>query len=93
MKPRVRHASALCMTAALVPLLALLPEEHEQGPVVLRLPVTAQEFAAAIGIAPETFSRALKRLEDDRILAREGVGRYRVLDPDGLKQAASPPID
>ena len=74
-------------------LLALLPDEHDQEPVVLRLPVTAQEFAGAMGIAPETFSRALKRLEDDRILAREGVGRYRVLDLDSLRRAASPPMD
>lgn len=71
-------------------LLALIPDETVNGPVVLRLPVTAQEFAGAIGVAPETFSRALKRLEDDRVLVREGAGRYRVLDLQGLKQAAAP---
>ena len=74
-------------------LLALLPEGYADGPVVVKLPVTAQEFAGAIGIVPETFSRAVKRLEDDRILAREGPGRYRVLDPAGLRRAASPSID
>jgi len=73
-------------------LLALLLEEPESAPLI-KLPVTAQELAGAIGIAPETFSRALKRLETDRILAREGQGRYRVLDLEALKRAAAPPID
>jgi CRP-like cAMP-binding protein len=73
-------------------LLALVPDEPEHAPVV-RLPVTAQEFAGAIGIAPETFSRALKHLEEAGIVSREGLGRYRVLDPERLKQAAAPPVD
>lgn len=73
-------------------LLALLLEGPASAPVV-KLPVTAQELAGAIGIAPETFSRAVKRLEADRILAREGQGRYRVLDLEALKQAAAPPIE
>lgn len=73
-------------------LLALLLEEPATAPVI-KLPVTAQELAGAIGIAPETFSRALKRLEADGILAREGQGRYRVLDLEALEQAATPPSD
>jgi CRP-like cAMP-binding protein len=74
-------------------LLALMPEAAAPEPVVLKLPVTAQEFAGAVGIAPETFSRALKHLEDARLIAREGLGRYRVLDLKGLRQAAAPPVD
>jgi len=73
-------------------LLALLAEDQPQDPLVT-LPVTAQEFAGAIGIAPETLSRALRHLEEDGIIAREGPGRYRVLQPDRLEQAAAPPID
>jgi len=73
-------------------LLALMPEEPESAPLV-KLPVTAQEFAGAISIAPETFSRALTHLEDDRILTREGPGRYRVRDMERLRQAAAPPVD
>jgi DNA-binding IclR family transcriptional regulator len=61
--------------------------------VVLRLPVTAQEFASAIGMAAETFSRVLKGLEDDGVIARDGPGRYRVLDRHALAQAAAPPVD
>jgi len=74
-------------------LLALLADNEPDASPVVSLPVTAQEFAAAIGIAPETFSRALRHLEDDGILAREGPGRFRVLDAEALEQAAAPPID
>jgi len=75
-------------------LLALLAEEPASAPATLRLPVTAQEFAGAIGIAPETLSRELRRLEDAGILAREGPGRYRVRNLQGLEQAAvTTPLD
>ena len=79
------------VAAALLPLLA---EPHQVGdPIVIALPVTAQEFAGAIGVAPETFSRALKALFDEGILAREGPGRYRVHDRPALELAAEPPLD
>jgi CRP-like cAMP-binding protein len=74
-------------------LVALLPDDPADGPVVLKLPVTAHEFAGAIGIVPETFSRAVKHLKDSGILAREGAGRYRVLDRSGLRQAAARATD
>ena len=74
-------------------LLALAAEGGPNEPLAIQLPVTAQEFAGAVGVAPETLSRALKQLTDQRILARLGPGRYRVLDPEGLRQAASPPTD
>jgi CRP-like cAMP-binding protein len=73
-------------------LLALHLEEPASAPLV-KLPVTAQEFAGAIGIAPETFSRAVKHLVSNRILAREGQGRFRVLDLEALKRAAAPPVE
>jgi len=74
-------------------LLALLAEEQPKASLLITLPVTAQEFAGAIGIAPETLSRALRHLEENGIIAREGPGHYRVLQPDSLEQAAAPPID
>lgn len=79
------------VAAALLPLLAEAPDRGD--PMVIALPVTAQEFAGAIGVAPETFSRALKALSDEGIVSREGPGRYRVLDRQGLEQAAEPPLD
>lgn len=81
---RARVASAL---------LPLITETEDRGPLVVKLPVTAHDFAGAIGIAAETFSRALSSLSDEGILERAGHGRYRVLDRQALERAAEPPID
>lgn len=79
------------VAAALLP---LLPDgSAPAGPVIIELPVTAQEFAGAIGVAPETLSRALKTLTGEGILARQGARRYRVLDRAALERAAEPPLD
>jgi CRP-like cAMP-binding protein len=71
-------------------LLALIsPEASLTGnPVAVRLPVSAHEFAGALGLVPETFSRALTGLVQDGVLERAGSGRYRVLDVDALRKAA-----
>ncbi|MCG6956870.1 MAG: Crp/Fnr family transcriptional regulator [Gemmatimonadetes bacterium] len=63
-------------------LLALLPPEAALtgNPVVVRLPVSAHEFAGALGLVPETLSRALTGLVRDGVLQRAGTGRYRILD-------------
>jgi CRP-like cAMP-binding protein len=74
-------------------LLALVEENPPNEPPVITLPVTAQEFAGAVGIAPETFSRAVSQLEGDGIVAREEHGRYRVLDLPALELVARPPIE
>jgi len=59
---------------------------------VIRLPVSAHEFAGAIGIVPETFSRALTSLVQEGILERIGSGRYRILDLEELKRATDPGV-
>jgi len=79
------------VAAALLP---LLPEgAAPAAPILIELPVTAQEFAGAIGVAPETLSRVLKSLTSEGILARQGARRYRVLDRAALERAADPPLD
>lgn len=55
---------------------------------VITLPVSNQEFASALGLVPETLSRALSSLVDDGVLERTGSGGYRVLDPDALTRAS-----
>jgi CRP/FNR family transcriptional regulator len=72
-------------------LLALIPPEATAAGnrVAVRLPVSAHEFAGALGLVPETFSRALTGLVQDGIIERAGTGRYRVLDVDALRKAAA----
>ena len=72
-------------------LLAMVPPSDD-GPdrPTIRLPVSNFEFAGALGLVPETFSRALTGLVQDGILERTGSGPYRVLDLDGLRRATDP---
>lgn len=82
---RVRVAQAL---------LAMLPPAVAASDrPTIRLPVTNYEFAGALGLVPETFSRALTGLVDDGVLQRTGSRRFRVLDMAGLKSATNPPLD
>ncbi|WP_059435926.1 Crp/Fnr family transcriptional regulator [Anaeromyxobacter sp. PSR-1] len=70
-------------------LASLLPAGVRPGAlVVLELPVRAREFAGAIGVAPESFSRAITKLVGERVLHRLGPRRYQVLDPAALRRAA-----
>ena len=62
-------------------------------PIVVELPVPAHEFAAAIGVAPETFSRAISSLSEAGVLDRMDGGRLRVLDPLALQRAADPLVE
>lgn len=70
-------------------LLALAsPEAAVTGnPVLVRLPVSAHEFAGALGLVPETLSRALTGLVREGVLERAGIGRYRILDMVALRRA------
>jgi CRP-like cAMP-binding protein len=78
--PRV--ASAIY---ALVP-----PDTSPGGTVLVELPVSASDFAAAIGISPETLSRAVSKLAADGMIHRIGPGRLQVLNLERLAQAAQP---
>lgn len=72
-------------------LLALVPPEAALtgNPVVVRLPVSAHDFAGALGLVPETLSRAFTGLVKEGVLERAGTGRYRVLDVAVLRSAAA----
>lgn len=69
-------------------LLGLVPEGQKAvDPVRVRLPVSAGEFAAALGLAPETYSRAVSSLVDSKLIRRSPPGRLEILDLDGLEAA------
>ncbi len=58
--------------------------------MVIEYPESGRALAAAMGITAETLSRAITRLEADRIVHRMGRRRLQVLDVEGLKRAARP---
>lgn len=73
------------VAASLMPLL-----EGTAGPplTVIELPVRAQEFAGAIGVAAESFSRAVTKLVEAGVLHRLGPRRFQVLDREALLKAS-----
>ncbi len=69
---------------------SLLPEsEPGSALTVIELPVQAAELASAIGIAPESFSRAVTKLVSSGVLHRLGPRKLQVLDPARLRALAS----
>lgn len=74
-----------------VAMLAMVPPGMPaSGAATIRLPVSAHDFAGALGLAPETFSRALTGLVQDGVVQREGPTSYRILSMEGLRRAADP---
>jgi len=94
LREAMRHIESLSSPGVLPrvasALAALLPDagDREGATGIIRLPVSGGEFAAALGITPETLSRSLTRLVSARVLHRLGPGRFQVLDPEALRQAA-----
>ncbi|OGP77723.1 MAG: hypothetical protein A2Z26_02080 [Deltaproteobacteria bacterium RBG_16_66_15] len=71
--------------------LAALLQEGDRGIMTtVSLPVTSGEFARALGITPESFSRAVTDLVESGVIRRLGRGRFQVPRPRSLRAAASP---
>ncbi len=74
-------------------LLGLLSDEgpaRDHAPLVL--PMSAHEFADALGMAPETFSRAITDLAAQGLIGRVRPGQFELRDPAGLERAARAPL-
>lgn len=69
-------------------LASLLDEGDGAALAILALPVRAREFAGAIGVAPESFSRAITKLVEAGVLHRLGPRRFQVLDAVALRSAS-----
>ncbi len=73
-------------------LLALVKEGPTKAEFTfVTLPLASATLAKALGIAPETLSRAISQLISEGILHRLSVRRYQVLDLDRLKAHAQEP--
>jgi len=69
--------------------LAAMLHGHSGGTTtIVSLPVSSREFARALGIAPESFSRAITGLVEAGTIHRLGRGRFQILDPQSLRAAA-----
>ena len=84
---RIEQSAAPDVQPRVAAALAALAAEADDGDVI-RLPVAAAEMAAALGIAPETFSRAVTRLVSAGALHRLGPRSFQVLDRAALDAAA-----
>ena len=79
---------ALARTAAALMTL-LPPDARGDGLDIVEIPGPAYTFARELGITPETFSRALTRLEKAGIIHRLGSGHIQIMDPNVLGRAAA----
>lgn len=70
-------------------LASLIPaHEGSSSLAVVELPVRSRDLASAVGVAPESFSRAVTALVKRRVLHRLGPRRYQILDPAALRRVA-----
>ncbi len=65
-----------------------LPAVHTAGPPTVLLAAPKKDVASLLGTTPEAFSRGLRRLVDDGVVAVDGP-RVRLLDPGVLEDLAS----
>jgi len=70
-------------------LVAMLHDRQGGATTIVSLPVSSREFAQALGITPESFSRAVTGLVEAGTMHRLGRGRFQILDPQSLRAAAS----
>jgi CRP-like cAMP-binding protein len=76
-----RVASALC---------GLLEEQEALARGEIELPVSSREYAALLGLTPESFSRKITELVEMDVLERAGINRFRIIDYEKLSSIAVP---
>ena len=88
---QAQRSSPARVAAALV---LLLPQEETAGiTTIVDVPSPVHDFAADVGMTPETFSRAVTQLVDAGVLQRLALPKLQVLDAVRLRRiAAGQPI-
>ena len=80
---RLSTRGVLPRTAAALVSLSARPGKNENSEII-SLPVSSREYAAFIGLTPESFSRGITRLVDTGILHRLGGNSFQILDLERL---------
>jgi CRP/FNR family transcriptional regulator len=69
----------------------LLEQARQAGRNPFRLSCAKRQIAESIGTAPETLSRALRKFQEDGLIAVDGA-EVTILDASALADRASGPI-
>ena len=85
---RVAGSSGGAIPRVAAALVSLIPADHERSTVVIELPVAGHEYAAALGITPESLSRAVSKLVEDGVVRRLGTRKLQVLSVEKLLHCA-----
>ncbi len=80
---RLSTRGALPRTAAALISLSVQPGKNKNSEII-SLPVSSREYAAFLGLTPESFSRGITRLVDMGILHRLGGKSFQILDMERL---------
>ena len=91
------HSPMSKLAAFLIKQTAQQAKGGGQDPIILDLPMTQCDIAAYLAIAPETCSRKMKKLRQEKIIqtgVRSGAGKLvRILDRERLEELAiGPPL-
>ena len=76
------------VTARIAGHLLGLPALRDEADLVVVLAAPKKDVASLLGTTPEAFSRGLRRLADDGLIAIEGP-RVTLLDPEALEALAA----
>jgi len=88
----MRLSSRDALSRVVSALQGLLEEQEALTRGVIELPVSSREYAALLGLTPESFSRKITELVEMGVLERAGVNRFLIIDSDRLSSLSVPGI-
>jgi CRP-like cAMP-binding protein len=88
----MRLSSRDALSRVVSALRGLLEEQDALARREIELPVSSREYAALLGLTPESFSRKITELVEMGVLERAGVNRFLIIDSDRLSSLSVPGI-